>query len=1258
MMRKAALLKRILAFGLTFALVASEMEAATVYAWDNVCLETYGNEQSEEDILKLSDDEILLSETEQVVLENDILTENYVDSFGDMVSDTEAVEVISVNIISDTEIPETTSETVSELSQEEIDAKKALITTYNEMGKYTEGIDYAANEVFSFVENIDLANEVANLIDASLKEFESGVAVYTLNGSYSVDEVVAMSLDISNNLPALYPNYNRDCDDINGLEAEYEVAANGSYIYDTVLNINDRLLDESTATKSGNSAYQWFHDAVGSGYAWSRGYKGYGIKVAVIDSGVNPHEDLVVKGNYGLGGDESIEDLQGHGTHVAGIIGARINGRGGVGIAPEADIYNIKVYSETTKKISDSAAVMGIEKAISLGVDIINISFGSAFINSAYDEVMTKAYRKGIAVFAAAGNDGGQVIYSPAYSTHVFSVAATDANNKRANFSNYGEWIDFAAPGSEIWSTYNSSNSSYAGIDGTSMAAPIVAGEAAVILSAAKDIPELQDAKGNLLKGSNRVDALVSVMKKNTVNAGNGMGSGICYLPKVFKTSNISSIPSSPTIEIASVTSAKNKENALGTMLKMDFIVPGGCMLVYSVDGKNPTFKNGVCGSNTKLLTVSSEEESNKCRYSVVIPKSEFTKRSVNVKAATVSPVGKLSKVVSKTYKFEVLPGSVEIKGTQNYASAGKSITLKATVFPTNATNKKVSWNIDDKSKAAGIKISNGKVTIPSNFKGYCSVLVTAAAVGDTSKIDTYEIEVVPSNVAFVTSIRPKASKVNKCIGNAGYSFDGFELFEIGVKDGYTASATDFTWKSLDTSIATVTPETGNITVKKDGKVKISVAANDGSMKTSSCTITVYRNCDSINMLPAEKSNSMNLIAGRYYKLKTNLVPENATKKSISYAVSAEGLANGLSVTKTGCIKATSKAALGTYDVFCEVVNMDGTKTTSKIAVNIIAKGISSLRLKSKKETIFRTTNNFACKTDVTIPINYSGNAEATDFAVTSSNPGIVGVSPVYKEGDLYVVSCHAIGGITGKAKVKVTTLDGSNKSSTATVTVVNPPSSLKILRKDGKNTTSLYAGGKVSLAAVIGSEYGRINNTGVAYSLEEYNPNGVKVENAGSNLENHASITASGALTIGKNIANYTKLRVTAKLKDGSNVSVVRDFYVYKVLDANTFGTTKQTTLNLNGKSRVDKEIVLNLPTDMILGYGESAQLRCAKFRASATNPTCVQGYVKGYSFDKNNHSYARVSFVLTGTKAGSGNVSFTTDDGSRTLTYVVTVN
>jgi len=236
--------------------------------------------------------------------------------------------------------------------------------------------------------------------------------------------------------------------------------------------------------------------------AWAINQGNETIKIAVLDTGINlSHEDLVNKIDS-LRKDftgSGIEDDYGHGTHVAGIAAAETNNATGVaGMGFNSKIIVGKVLDNSGSGyyswISD-----GIKWAVDNGASVINLSLGGYASSRTLEQAIKYAWSKGVVITAAAGNDNrGSKLYPAGY-TNVIAVAATDNNDKKASFSNFGKWVSVAAPGVNIYSTFpnhpfylqteygRSMNYDYG--NGTSMATPFVSGAAALIWASGKCAP-------------------------------------------------------------------------------------------------------------------------------------------------------------------------------------------------------------------------------------------------------------------------------------------------------------------------------------------------------------------------------------------------------------------------------------------------------------------------------------------------------------------------------------------------------------------------------------------------------------------------------------------------------------------------------------------------------------------------------------------------------------------------------------------------
>ncbi len=319
-------------------------------------------------------------------------------------------------------------------------------------------------------------------------------AVIKLDHEYNDDElstlIKRMNLDKYNSdnfaVDAVYPNY------------KYEI----------------------TRTNDPQNSQQYSHEIVKPEALWNI-TRGEGAVIAVIDTGVDiRHEDLEANiwtnpgeiADNGIdddkngfiddvhgwdfvgranpdcsfnedcsGEDNDPSDINGHGTHVAGIAAAVGNNNIGIsGIAPDAKIMPIRAGYSTGSSafLLTDDIIQSINYAIDNNADVINMSFAGYGLD-VLSSVLNQASKKGIVCVAAAGNNSSDKAIYPAAISSVISVGATADGVSKAFFSNYGQWVDITAPGSWIYSTVP--NNGYDNKSGTSMAAPIVAGIAALL---------------------------------------------------------------------------------------------------------------------------------------------------------------------------------------------------------------------------------------------------------------------------------------------------------------------------------------------------------------------------------------------------------------------------------------------------------------------------------------------------------------------------------------------------------------------------------------------------------------------------------------------------------------------------------------------------------------------------------------------------------------------------------------------------------
>ena len=229
---------------------------------------------------------------------------------------------------------------------------------------------------------------------------------------------------------------------------------------------------------------QWALRKIEADWAWNTTLGNRSVLVAVVDTGIDYYHEDLIQNYVPLGydwvyGDSDPYDDHGHGTHIAGIIAATINNSIGI-----AGLAQVRIMAE--KAITyygfgyDDWLANAIIHATDQGADIISMSWGAYAQSPLIYEAIKYAYDSGVLLVAAAGNEGTSNKLYPAAYEEVIAVAATDMYDQRPYWSNFGEWIELAAPGVDIYSTVPWG---YTYASGTSMATPHVSGVAALILS-------------------------------------------------------------------------------------------------------------------------------------------------------------------------------------------------------------------------------------------------------------------------------------------------------------------------------------------------------------------------------------------------------------------------------------------------------------------------------------------------------------------------------------------------------------------------------------------------------------------------------------------------------------------------------------------------------------------------------------------------------------------------------------------------------
>ena len=344
--------------------------------------------------------------------------------------------------------------------------------------------DAAAPEFDGYLARID-PDALVSLLSASAPDFPDMAEVYAPAGVYQVDDAAA--LDALRNCGALLdaePNYIVTLDDVPG-DAASDAAT---------------LLDASEA--------QWFDAPLELDWVRAQGFRGQGVRVGVVDSGIfKDHVEFqgvkILDGaNYCVKeGDEArsdISDSYGHGTFVSGLITAAENGVGIVGIAPAVELVPLKCFE------GKSGSVANIASAIYDAVDtwhcqVLNLSLGLERDSVMLRQAVEYADKAGVVMVAAAGNllsgahneNGDPVNYPAAYSS-VIGVGAVDSTLSVSSFSYRNESVEIVAPGRNLRGPSPSNAKGYVTGYGTSYAAPMVTAAAALTLSARPGLTKAQ----------------------------------------------------------------------------------------------------------------------------------------------------------------------------------------------------------------------------------------------------------------------------------------------------------------------------------------------------------------------------------------------------------------------------------------------------------------------------------------------------------------------------------------------------------------------------------------------------------------------------------------------------------------------------------------------------------------------------------------------------------------------------------------------
>ncbi|TAK34319.1 MAG: hypothetical protein EPO21_10250 [Chloroflexota bacterium] len=284
----------------------------------------------------------------------------------------------------------------------------------------------------------------------------------------------------------------------------------------------DYVIRAAETPNDPDFSMQWGMAKIQAAAAWNVTHGSPSVKVAILDCGIDEaNPDLAGKVTLRIdftGSPQGTTDLcGGHGTHVAGIAAANTNnGIGVAGVGYDSRLYNVKILDDKGEG-TESTLAMGIRWAADNGAQVINASVGRQGACSQLEQdAIDYAWARNVVIVAAAGNVGSYEVASPASCNNVVAVGSTNTNDQLSWFSNYGSWVDVAAPGERIWSTVPGGGYEYR--SGTSMATPHVSGLAALVRGAGWCTSN-QDVVGRIKGAADKITGTGALWESGRINA-------------------------------------------------------------------------------------------------------------------------------------------------------------------------------------------------------------------------------------------------------------------------------------------------------------------------------------------------------------------------------------------------------------------------------------------------------------------------------------------------------------------------------------------------------------------------------------------------------------------------------------------------------------------------------------------------------------------------------------------------------------------
>ncbi|MCR5250885.1 MAG: S8 family serine peptidase [Lachnospiraceae bacterium] len=1057
---------------------------------------------------------------------------------GEVIVSEEAGEAVSEDLIDE-------EETVSENGTED----EGDVTLPEDL---VPGVDYAEHELCAIVDDEEEGEALAAFYGGTVRSYQYGVVVIDLG-----EQTVAQALKINrpDGMKEAFPNYihhaeaSEEAALYESAYAEDDVAMpsarNWEDWYDGTVS-SDRLLNVS------NPDYLWMHDMVRTYPVWGVTTGKKEIRVAVMGGCADASQadfaefdgsNSRIDSGYMSGCIAS--DPNGDATHAAGIVAAGLqNGRDAVGIAPGVSVYGVSIMNEDGS-ITTDAFCAGIRKLV--GDRKADIILFSSFTDGTFvkqeQDAITDARKNGITIIAGAGDYGSNSLTYPAAYDGVLSVGAVDKDGQPAPFSNFGTAVDLQAPGTGLVSTV--ANNAYARKSSTNTAAAVVAGVAALYMSANGHVApdDMKEALvGGSVKGIVNAEKMFSADKtapKIILNDGRG-----CPVEEVQGGKSVTiayTVPGDDSISI----------NAMNYSGK-----PGNNnVIVYCTDGTEPLMKDGVL-TRGKVYN-------GKLSLKGMLKGDGVQK--VTITAACVNGMGIMSEVSTMILKVD--PAAVTLDPVIYIEGAPKRIPLGSTVVLQAAgsgfVKSSVRWKrlgFDGAVSSASLNEVTGELTVLGDGDGTVTVQCYATL---PVRVESPVLEIQVKQGAR----RTETLKLDQKEILLGYSEESAD------SDSYTVHVTEWkakdynllgeneitlSWKSSNEEVVTVSGNQESAVIRPVGvgTAKVTCTPLDGSGVKATITCKVEALVESFTI-----KGSTYVTKNKSYTYKAeNFKPENCVSRNVIWTIADRPDWVSVGIT-SGVVKVAKTAPEGgTFTLVATAQDKGG--ASARLVITVAKAGADQLVISAdRNEEYFKIKKNkngsitsFSMFTkdvpadgDPTrILLTAAGRSKGVDMdydaSWTCNKADIVKLTPT-ASGDGVMVRALKAGTVT----ITCTLSDSSKKKQKITVTVREPVENITV---GGQSGIMQGKSAKFKASEVLPKTAGMKK---VVWSLST-NASGLSISSSGKVSAKGAAVGAKGT--------------VIATAKDGSGVKGYMDFEVINEKTKSIVVSANASGLGFNKKT------------------------------------------------------------------------------------------